>query len=146
MTNLEFIRKEFYSKSNKEKKRGSLFRDGAGNIYSYGYHYPLLFTIGNSSLVFINVTGYSQTTSRHITHAKRAVGYEYVAINLDGKRLNELTLSSALELLELEASQYKEEMKTKKRKDTKTYDWLEEKLSDVELRIAKVKDELRYES
>lgn len=68
MTTADFIAKTFNTTNDKwgrygyERRCSSVFTDRDGNVYSYGYHYPLLFTIGG--LTFINTTGYSSTTAK----------------------------------------------------------------------------------
>lgn len=64
MTSAEFIRKQFGNNDGNEKRLSSIFKDGKGNIYSYGRHYPLLFKVGD--LTFRNCAGYSSTTGKHI--------------------------------------------------------------------------------
>ncbi len=67
MTSAEFIKRQFGNDDGKEKSLSSIWKDGKGNIYSYGRHYPLLFTVGG--LTFRNCTGYSNTTAKHINWA-----------------------------------------------------------------------------
>lgn len=67
MTTREFINKQFGIESEKDRQCSSVFADSKGNIYSYGRHYPLLFKVGNK--VFRNVTGYSNSTAKHINWA-----------------------------------------------------------------------------
>ena len=67
MTTAEFIQKNFGVPITKDRKCSSVFADNDGNIYSYGYHYPLLFKVGE--LTFRNNTGYSNTTAKHINWA-----------------------------------------------------------------------------
>lgn len=63
MTTRQFINREF-GQSGRSKTLSSVFKDNDGNIYSYGYHYPLLITINGKNVR--NVRGYSNTTARHI--------------------------------------------------------------------------------
>lgn len=53
----------------KEKRSGNIYRDQAGNIFSYGSHYPLLFKV--NSKWYVNEQGYSNTTARHISLARQ---------------------------------------------------------------------------
>lgn len=141
MTNLEFIEKEFYNPSRLEKTHGSLFRDSDGNIYSYGYHYPLLFTAtDNDTLVFINTTGYSNTTARHIHHAWKAVDYKAIGVKLNGERHHNLTLSRVKELLQKERDGIVKEMQSKKRKNTEVYRQLFRALNTVDGYIQQVNE------
>lgn len=70
MTNLDFV---YNYKFTPDKHHGNLFTDSHGTMYSYGYHYPLLFKV--NGLVFVNTYGYSNTTSKHIGYAKRYAQY-----------------------------------------------------------------------
>jgi hypothetical protein len=66
MTNEQFIAKYAHSigyTSIPSKTCNNLFFE-RGVIYSYGYHYPLLFKVNGK--VFRNIQGYSVTTSKHI--------------------------------------------------------------------------------
>lgn len=80
MTSQEFIEKEYRNDNGKSRYFCSISKDMNGNIYSYGAHYPLLFRV--AGLDFVNVAGYSVTTSKHIGWAKAAVGYEYIGVEL----------------------------------------------------------------
>ena len=53
--------------NSKPAKHRNLFYD-SGTLYSYGYHYPLAFIV--NGIVFVNTTGYSTTTARHISLAR----------------------------------------------------------------------------
>lgn len=70
MTSAEFIAKQFGNDNGETKTLSSIFKDGKGNIYSYGRHYPLLFKVGD--LTFRNNSGYSNTTAKHIGWAGQA--------------------------------------------------------------------------
>lgn len=67
MTTQEFIQKSAGVPSTKDRHCSSVFADQDGNIYSYGFHYPLLFKVGR--LQFRNCSGYSNTTAKHINWA-----------------------------------------------------------------------------
>lgn len=71
MTTQDFIAKTYGTTSDRERRCSSVFADYRGNVYSYGYHYPLVFNV--DGLDFVNCTGYSSTTAKHIAWAKRAV-------------------------------------------------------------------------
>jgi len=141
MTNREFIEKAFYGNTSRFS-HNSLCSDGNGNIYSYGAHYPLLFRCDDfTDLVFINTTGYSNTTSKHINHAWAAVDYKAIAIKMNGARIsNGFTLVDAQRLLEAEAQELRNTMATKKRKDTAVYHDLEGRLQTVNIYIRQVKE------
>lgn len=89
MTTQEFISKQFGNANGKAGHCSSVIKDGKGNIFSYGSHYPLLFKIGDK--VFINTAGYSNTTSRHIAYAWRAVNYQAIEVKLGYKTANAYT-------------------------------------------------------
>lgn len=82
MTTQEFITKNFGVPSDKDRKCSSVYADELGNIYSYGKHYPLLFKVGR--LTFVNKTGYSNTTAKHINWAQAAVNYNAVDVWVRG--------------------------------------------------------------
>ena len=72
-----------------EDKRCSSVIFSSGVLYSYGYHYPLMWTVdsrdGRGTVLFVNTRGYSVTTAKHINWAFRAAqkyGKEAHAINL----------------------------------------------------------------
>lgn len=81
MKTVDFIRRT-YRTGNTERQCSSVITDSEGVVYSYGRHYPLL--IGVAELDFVNTSGYSNTTNRHINWAKQAVDYEYIAVELYG--------------------------------------------------------------
>lgn len=78
MTTKDFIKQAFYGNT-KMQKCSSVFRDGDNNIYSYGYHYPLLFRVNGK--VILNDRGYSSTTGRHIMWANQAVNYTAIKVH-----------------------------------------------------------------
>lgn len=66
-SNPELI-KVFNKQSQHYGKANSLFFEG-NTLYSYGYHYPLALFI-EPDTILLNDTGYSNTTARHISHAR----------------------------------------------------------------------------
>lgn len=82
MTTQEFINKNYNTKANKERKCSSVYADNSGNIFSYGRHYPLLFTV--KGLTFRNTRGYSNTTAKHILWAG---GHNAIDVKLSGCNL-----------------------------------------------------------
>ena len=91
MKTSEFIAKyATYMREGEIKNRAtcsSVFYDG-GKIYSYGWHYPLLYPIQSdkgTTLLCVNRRGYSVTTSKHIgwagVHADIAVESSSVIAN-----------------------------------------------------------------
>jgi hypothetical protein len=157
MTTQEFIKKTYGVTSDRGRHCSSVIADNQGNIYSYGQHYPLLFSVGG--LTFRNCTGYSNTTSRHISLAG---GHDAIDVWLSGCNLStwnspenakkvpqllhlsghgmtpviETMLKMAIvEDLDAELADIKERMASKKRKDTKTFNALEDELTDCDRRI-----------
>lgn len=61
MTTRDFIFNAFTNR--KSGKCSSVFAEN-GEVYSYGYHYPLLFRVNGKAIR--NVRGYSNTTARHL--------------------------------------------------------------------------------
>jgi hypothetical protein len=122
MTTREFISKNF-GVAGREKTCSSVFKDFDGNIYSYGYHYPLLIKVGNK--VFRNVSGYSNTTARHIQwsrdidainiHFDRDFRLGNDAWNIQSAKSGQLKYIDSL----------KRQLDAKKRKNTQVYKWLE---------------------
>ena len=139
MTTRDFIAKTYNTTATRERRCSSVFTDYDGNVYSYGYHYPLLFTI--EGLTFINTSGYSSTTIRHIAWAKRAVGYSYIGVELNGARLP-LTLDDIEAKLGAKVVELKSEMDSKKRKDTQVYRSIEQDLHRARVNYMRVKEVL----
>lgn len=73
MTTRDFIAQTYNTTSNRDRHCSSVFTDHDGNVYSYGYHYPLLFEVAGRT--FINTMGYSSTTAKHIAWARSAQPY-----------------------------------------------------------------------
>lgn len=127
MTTAQFIAKTFNTTNDKYGRYGydracsSVSTDRNGNVYSYGYHYPLAFRV--EGLNFINTTGYSSTTAKHIAWARQAVP-DYIEVELKGDRLP-LTLDAIEARLGAKVVELHSEMQTKKRTDTQVYKHLE---------------------
>ena len=127
MTTAEFIYKTYGTTNSRWGRHGyerwcsSVLTDKDGNAYSYGYHYPLLFKV--EGLDILNVTGYSNTTAKHISWAWRAVSNP-VEVELRGARLP-LTLKDIQVKLGSQLADLKHQMDSKKRKDTQVYKQLE---------------------
>jgi hypothetical protein len=163
MTTQEFISRNFGVTSTKDRSCSSVWADNTGNIYSYGRHYPLLFTV--DGVTFVNATGYSNTTAKHINWARQA---SHDAVNLWVSGCNQYTwrnpdhsqkipalLSIAhygmtpailkalkravLADLEAERVNVADRMASKKRTDTQVYRWLIAERDDCIARTAKIK-------
>lgn len=130
MTTKDFIINAFNGRT-RATACSSVFQDGNHNIYSYGYHYPLLFTIAGKAIR--NVRGYSNTTARHISYT-----YNVDAISihtLSGFRLTGSD-SDIINSLAVGQRQYiaglQSELDGKKRKDTAIYSDLSRRLAEAE--------------
>lgn len=128
MTSLEFIEKEYCNDNGKSRYFASIYKDGNGNIYSYGTHYPLLFRV--SGLNIVNTAGYSMTTAKHIGWAHRAANYDTISVELT--RDDSYTISASysteadkrrviMAALDRMSNAVEAEMAAKKRKDTAIY-------------------------
>lgn len=159
MTTREFINKYAGIADGKVRECSSVFKDADGNIYSYGYHYPLIFKVGG--LFIRNTSGYSNTTARHIqwTRDIDAVDvpirgcnqYSYnnsenagrVPQMLYNRRYNDGASDSDL-LEAITADLYaarrelNREMAKKRRKDTQVYKWLEYQMDDLNKAIKQI--------
>lgn len=115
MTTREFITARFYLNTNKQSC-SSVTSDSKGNIYSYGYHYPLLFELNGKNIR--NVRGYSSTTQRHILWSR-----DVDAIDIHAPAY--YRLSDGIEPLIKSQTEYvqglKKQLDSKKRKDTQVY-------------------------
>ena len=145
MTTADFIAKTYNTTSTRERRCSSVFTDYDGNVYSYGYHYPLAFNI--NGLDFVNTRGYSSTTAKHIAWAKAALNYEHIPVELD--RADAQVISSKwstngqkLDVIRAALNRQYEELRkqqdAKKRKDTAVYADLERQLEVVRAAAEKV--------
>lgn len=151
MTTKDFIAKT-YNTGNytaRERRCSSVFTDDNGVVYSYGRHYPLLICI--KGLNFVNVTGYSSSTSKHIAWAKAAVHYDYIGVELtdatraivsDSFRDDEERLFVILGLLIQRADGIELIMAGKNNKTTQVYNDLSNQLATVTQDIARIKKEV----
>ena len=114
----------------KSTKCASVFNEGEA-IYSYGYHYPLLFVIytpGGTRLWVCNDRGYSSTTGKHIGYSSWLAD---LSVELPrGERYGEHYARTSAYDVVLEAVKEKEQrilaaMAGKKRKNTYVYEALE---------------------
>jgi len=112
-------------------------------IYSYGYHYPLLFQIETASgrkLWVCNDGGYSVTTSKHISHC-RGLADIYAPIGGQGSSMTAPTVTrdTVIDALEREIQSLANQMLAKKRKDTQVYSALDREHSRLVLDLHSVK-------
>lgn len=142
MTTREFIDKNFRVESTRDRHCSSVFADRDGNIYSYGYHYPLLFVVDNIN--FRNTRGYSATTAKHIswTYGQGAIDVEldHMATEVINKSYysDEDKLTHIERCLNDMRQELEDEMATKKRHDTDVYRRLEFRLLRVKNDINKL--------
>lgn len=142
MTSREFIAKNFSTYSDKQRECSSVMADHHGSIYSYGYHYPLLFKVGG--LNFVNTAGYSNTTAKHIGWAWSAVrdrGEHAIGIDLPSRRGYypvDYTLEDLRNILLKQHASLSDQMVAKKRKDTSIYRDLETQADRVSLSLMTV--------
>ena len=133
MTTAQFIYNTYATRGTRERRCSSVFTDYEGQVYSYGYHYPLAFRV--KGLDFINTQGYSNTTAKHISWAWRAVGYHANSVKLWREDARVIAASYSTEdeklaaiktALQREIDSLREQMESKKRKDTQVYHWIEQ--------------------
>lgn len=64
-------------------KGSSMFYEG-DTIYSYGYHFPIakFITIDENTFIAFNENGYSNSTSKHQSHVRRSIPYNYEIIKV----------------------------------------------------------------
>jgi hypothetical protein len=136
MTNEKFIEKKFQDMKDCKNLSGmtnSLFANG-DTIYSYGYHYPLIFPIHSKNGIkyVCNTKGYSNTTSKHIAIAK---GFSDLQVKLTGNvklsgcKKNNLNL--VLSLLNDQKIEIIDIMNSKNKKDTQVYKDLEQQYDTI---------------
>lgn len=121
MTTREFINKAWNGQTRKKECSSVFYENGV--VYSYGYHYPLLFKINGKTVR--NVEGYSNTTERHIQWSRDIDAIDIHA----GHRFrlshdDNMTMSDLVEGQIAYINNLKEQMASKKRKDTQVYKWL----------------------
>ena len=91
-----------------EDKRCSSVIFSSGVLYSYGYHYPLMWTVKSRDgrdVLFVNTRGYSVTTAKHINWAFRAAykhGMKAHSINLGRTPSNYKSTEDVIEALHQE--------------------------------------------
>lgn len=88
----------------KERTVSSVYFDG-DTIYSYGYHYPLLFKIGGKWI--LNDTGYSSTTAKHISWARY---YADGVVKLDNQSRGKPTAEKVRECINSEIIEIKTDL------------------------------------
>lgn len=102
-----------------------IFQNGA--FFSYGSHYPLLWKIGSYN--FVNTSGYSQSTARHICRASVHATYQ---VDLIG---NDYSPLGVYQSLVKTVQELKSKMASKKRKDTAIYSSLKNKCDNARAAI-----------
>lgn len=149
MTTREFIERQYLNGDGKERTESSVVKDGRGWIYSYGYHYPLMFNLYGYN--FVNTEPWSTTTARHRHWALQALGFtsNYIGVKLDVrasqviaggdhsadiKRAREVLRCLANELRVLKANMHR--MEDKHNTDTYKYRNLKSNLITLDRNIA----------
>lgn len=123
MTTQDFIKKALTGDTGKDFC-SSVLRYG-DTVYSYGTHYPLARIINGH--LFVNTRGYSNTTAKHINWAYNAgaeLGLKVHGVPLtngDGLNVHGVSSSALREQVRVASL-----MESKKRKDTKVYQGLQE--------------------
>ena len=138
MTTRQFIEQQYGKPRDKKRWCSSVLADYNGDIYSYGYHYPLLFNV--EGVTFLNTAGYSSSTGRHI-HWSR--GVEHIEVELpsrSGYYSQDYTKEQILDYLTARVARAKEAMDAKKRKDTQVYRWLEYEYNRARVQKVKAKE------
>lgn len=145
MTTREFIQKTYNTTNERWGTHGydrwcsSVKTDKNGTVYSYGSHYPLAFRV--NYMDFINTSGYSNTTAKHINWAWQAVGYDAIGVKLwreDAQVIasdyttEDQKIQAIKNALRREILSLKEQMQAKKRKNTQVYAHLEYQLEQVQ--------------
>lgn len=133
MTSRDFIAKNFGVSSERQRQCSSVFADNDGNIYSYGYHYPLLFKV--EGLTFRNTRGYSATTGKHISWC---YGFGAIDVELEQGERKPLVLTTIAARLVNMRSAIVKQMDAKTRKDTAVYADLTRQLEQIEADMATV--------
>lgn len=151
MNNRDWIEKTFYGQTKSGNK--SLYSDMYQNVYSYGIHYPLLFRVG--SKVLINDIGYSNTTSKHINHAKNVEpdairvklyperqgytsGYSHIGTLLAWNASEDQLVEAISGNMQHHLSDLFDQMDAKKRKDTQVYRHLEYQFDNIAQAIGEI--------
>lgn len=130
MRTVEWIAKNAGKADGRIKQFNSVVKDENGVIYSYGWHYPLLFKV--KGLWFVNNAGYSVTTSRHISWAHQAVEYKAYKVIVPGEHRYGIEGAEQVEnWLADEMTELILEMSKKKRKNTGVYQNLSYKLAET---------------
>lgn len=141
MRSSDFIVKFAGVNDGKERRCASIYKDSKGVIYSYGTHYPLLFQIDGKW--FVNSSGYSNTTGKHIGWANYAKGLTY-KVELyrteanSSQYQNDFSKESVIEALKHQKNELRGVMASKKRKDTKVYSYLKADYEDVKAALQAV--------
>jgi len=119
MTTRDFIAKTYNTFSDRERRCSSVFTDYNGTVYSYGYHYPLLFKV--NGLSFVNVRGYSNTTAKHINWARSAEPNAIPVILSRDDRAQFTDIHTLVSRLYEQLNDIMNQMISKRRKDTAVY-------------------------
>lgn len=151
MTTRDFIARTYNTEATRERHCSSVFTDYSGQVYSYGYHYPLAFNL--KGLDFVNTQGYSNTTAKHISWAWAAVGYHANSVKLwredaqviaGSYHTEDEKIAAVHRALERELLGLRQEMDGKKRKDTRVFAQLEARYNEQKQTLARVKEVMAW--
>ena len=132
MTTQQFLTKNIgkVRSDGASKSFASVMVDHNGIAYSYGYHYPLAAII--DGIGFVNNSGYSNTTAKHINWARSALHNQVnnvYSVKLRSGRYygtgDKFTAADMYEATKSEITRITAVMNGKKRKDTQVYSWLQ---------------------
>lgn len=149
MTTQDFITKTYNTASDNDRQCSSVFTDRKGTVYSYGYHYPLAFNV--AGLDFVNDSGYSSTTSKHICWAWRAVPSGAIGVPLWRPEAQVISssydsdhgkLQAILTALKRKRDTLATERDSKKRTDTWVYSSLQHQIDILNTSINTVREAL----
>jgi hypothetical protein len=140
MTTQDFIAKMQHRINDGENVSGkcsSVFAEG-DTVYSYGYHYPLLFPVqkrDGSRVWVVNTSGYSNTTAKHISWARSLADVE-----AEMPRGVRGTIDTVFQALSDQLDAVRKVMCSKKRTNTQVYQSLKDQEKRIESFIHRLAD------
>ena len=135
MENSQFVQSVYSLLGNKTantKKHGNLLFS-SGILYSYGTHYPLQFKIKN--YIFVNTSGYSATTGRHIGLCERDFEVKLHFI----ESYSEVNKKNVLKALKLEKECLEKEISELSKRAWKQRENKENRISEIKKAINTIK-------
>lgn len=101
-------------------------------LYSYGFHYPLLFRVSTPShrnVWVCNTGGYSATTRKHISYSSYLAE---VCAPIGGTHGQSIDYDDVVSSIKAEIATIESDMLSKKRKDTAVYRGFERQLAKLQ--------------